>query len=156
MGVQLINIGFGNMAAATRVIAIISPESAPVKRMIQDCRDKGELIDKAAVIIPPGFCRKSRIKDLAPSLRNFLTVALNCLTVGSLKVEIVMTPTCLFAGASFPITVSTVIFFRFMEKVACLLPRLTVTATVVPILPRILATAWVTVFLDTEIIRVQR
>ena len=32
MGVQLINIGFGNMAAATRVIAIISPESAPVKR----------------------------------------------------------------------------------------------------------------------------
>ena len=36
MGVQLINIGFGNMAAATRVIAIISPESAPVKRMIQD------------------------------------------------------------------------------------------------------------------------
>ena len=45
MGVQLINIGFGNMAAATRVIAIISPESAPVKRMIQDCRDKGELID---------------------------------------------------------------------------------------------------------------
>lgn len=45
MGVQLINIGFGNMAAAARVIAIISLESAPVKRMIQDCRDKGELID---------------------------------------------------------------------------------------------------------------
>ena len=45
MGVQLINIGFGNMAAAARVIAIISPESAPIKRMIQDCRDKGELID---------------------------------------------------------------------------------------------------------------
>ena len=110
-----------------------------------------ELIDKAAVIIPPGFCRKSRINDLAPSLRNFLTVALNCLTVGSLKVEIVMTPTCLFAGASFPVTVSTVIFFRFMEKVACLLPRLTVTATVVPILPRILATAWVTVSLDTSL-----
>ena len=34
MGVQLINIGFGNMAAATRVIAIISPESAPVKRCL--------------------------------------------------------------------------------------------------------------------------
>ena len=45
MGVQLINIGFGNMAAAARVIAFISPESAPIKRMIQDCRDKGELID---------------------------------------------------------------------------------------------------------------
>ena len=42
---RLINIGFGNMAAAARVMAIISPESAPVKRMIQDCRDRGELID---------------------------------------------------------------------------------------------------------------
>lgn len=42
---SLINIGFGNMATAARVMAIISPESAPVKRMIQDSRDKGELID---------------------------------------------------------------------------------------------------------------
>ena len=45
MGFSLINIGFGNMAAAARVMTIISPESAPVKRMIQDCRDRGELID---------------------------------------------------------------------------------------------------------------
>ena len=45
MGFSLINIGFGNMAAAARVMAIISPESSPVKRMIQDCRDRGELID---------------------------------------------------------------------------------------------------------------
>lgn len=45
MGFSLINIGFGNMAAAARVMAIISPESAPVKRMIQDGRDRGELID---------------------------------------------------------------------------------------------------------------
>ena len=45
MGVSLINIGFGNMAAAARVMAIISPESAPVKRMIQESRDRGELID---------------------------------------------------------------------------------------------------------------
>jgi regulator of extracellular matrix RemA (YlzA/DUF370 family) len=45
LGVSLINIGFGNMAAAARVMAIISPESAPVKRMIQDSRDRGELID---------------------------------------------------------------------------------------------------------------
>lgn len=44
MSFSLINIGFGNMAAAARVMAIISPESAPVKRMIQDSRDKGELI----------------------------------------------------------------------------------------------------------------
>ena len=39
MGFSLINIGFGNMAAAARVMAIISPESAPVKRMIQDCHN---------------------------------------------------------------------------------------------------------------------
>lgn len=45
MGVSLINIGFGNMAAAGRVMAIISPESAPVKRMIQESRDRGDLID---------------------------------------------------------------------------------------------------------------
>lgn len=45
MPFQLVNIGFGNMAAAARVIAIISPESAPVKRMIQECRDRGHLID---------------------------------------------------------------------------------------------------------------
>lgn len=45
MGFSLINIGFGNMAAAARVMAIISPESAPVKRMIQESRDGGNLID---------------------------------------------------------------------------------------------------------------
>ncbi len=45
MGFSLINIGFGNMAAAGRVMAIISPESAPVKRMIQESRDRGDLID---------------------------------------------------------------------------------------------------------------
>lgn len=42
---KLINIGFGNIVAANRVIAIVSPESAPIKRMIQEARDKGILID---------------------------------------------------------------------------------------------------------------
>ena len=42
---KLINIGFGNMVSAKRLIAIISPESAPIKRIIQDARDKGSLID---------------------------------------------------------------------------------------------------------------
>ena len=42
---KLINIGFGNMVSATRLIAIVSPESAPIKRIIQDARDKGFLID---------------------------------------------------------------------------------------------------------------
>ncbi len=42
---KLINIGFGNMVSANRLVAIVSPESAPIKRIIQDARDKGVLID---------------------------------------------------------------------------------------------------------------
>ena len=45
MSFQLLNIGFGNMVSAISVMAIISPESAPIKRMVQDARDKGLLID---------------------------------------------------------------------------------------------------------------
>jgi len=43
--VKLINIGFGNMVSASKLVAIVSPESAPIKRIIQDARDKGVLID---------------------------------------------------------------------------------------------------------------
>ena len=42
---KLINIGFGNMVAASRVLAIISPESAPIKRIISDVRERGQLVD---------------------------------------------------------------------------------------------------------------
>ena len=42
---KLINIGFGNMVSAGRLIAIISPESAPVKRIISDARNKDILVD---------------------------------------------------------------------------------------------------------------
>lgn len=42
---RLINIGFGNIVAANRIIAIIAPDSAPVKRIIQEARDRGTLID---------------------------------------------------------------------------------------------------------------
>lgn len=42
---KLINIGFGNMVSVSRLIAIVSPESAPIKRMIQEARDRGFLID---------------------------------------------------------------------------------------------------------------
>jgi len=45
MNVTLINIGFGNIVSASRIIAIVSPESAPIKRIIQDARDRGMLID---------------------------------------------------------------------------------------------------------------
>ena len=42
---KLINIGFGNMVNAQRVVAVISPDSAPIKRIIQEAKEKGSLID---------------------------------------------------------------------------------------------------------------
>lgn len=42
---KLINIGFGNIVSANRVIAIVSPESAPIKRIIAEARDRGQLVD---------------------------------------------------------------------------------------------------------------
>ena len=45
MDIKLINIGFGNIVSANRVVAIVSPESAPIKRIIQEARDGGRLID---------------------------------------------------------------------------------------------------------------
>ncbi len=42
---QLVNIGYGNMVAANRVIAVVSPDSAPVKRMVQDARRSGRVVD---------------------------------------------------------------------------------------------------------------
>ena len=42
---KLINIGFGSMVSAERLIAVVSPESAPIKRMIQEARERGALID---------------------------------------------------------------------------------------------------------------
>lgn len=42
---KLINIGYGNVVLADKIVAIVSPESAPIKRMIQDAREKGTLID---------------------------------------------------------------------------------------------------------------
>ena len=58
---KLIGIGFGNLVSAERIIAIVSPESAPIKRMIQDARERGMLIDasfgrstKAAIVMDSG------------------------------------------------------------------------------------------------------
>ena len=42
---KLINIGFGNMVASGRLLAVVSPDSAPIKRVIQEARDRGMLID---------------------------------------------------------------------------------------------------------------
>ncbi|WP_353093952.1 extracellular matrix/biofilm regulator RemA [Tissierella praeacuta] len=45
MSVKLINIGFGNIVLANRIISVVSSESAPIKRLIQEAREKGLLID---------------------------------------------------------------------------------------------------------------
>ncbi len=42
---KLINIGFGNMVAENRMVAIVSPESAPIKRIVQEAKERGNLID---------------------------------------------------------------------------------------------------------------
>lgn len=43
--IQFLNIGYGNLISATRVIAMISPDSAPVRRIVQEAKDKGVIID---------------------------------------------------------------------------------------------------------------
>jgi len=58
--VKLINIGFGNIVAANRVVAIVSPESAPIKRVIQEARDANILIDAT-------YGRKTRAVVIADS-----------------------------------------------------------------------------------------
>ncbi len=45
---KLLNIGFGNMVAAPRIVAVIAPDSAPVKRMVQEARDASHLVDATA------------------------------------------------------------------------------------------------------------
>lgn len=42
---KFINIGYGNMVAADRIITLVSPDSAPIKRLIQDAKDQGRVID---------------------------------------------------------------------------------------------------------------
>ena len=72
---KLINIGFGNLVSASRLIAIVSPESAPIKRIVQDVRERGELIDATygrrtrAVIIMDGHVILSALQPETVSAR---------------------------------------------------------------------------------------
>ena len=66
---RLINIGFGNMVSASRIITIVSPDSAPIKRIIQDARDSGQLIDatygrrtRAVIVMDSGHVILSAIQ----------------------------------------------------------------------------------------------
>lgn len=45
MAVRLVNVGFGNVVAASRIIAIVAPDSAPAKRVVQEARERSRLID---------------------------------------------------------------------------------------------------------------
>lgn len=66
---QLINIGFGNIVSANRIIAIVSPESAPIKRIIQDAKDTKMAVDatygrrtRAVVIMDSGHVILSAVQ----------------------------------------------------------------------------------------------
>lgn len=69
MDIKLVNIGFGNIVAANRIISIISPESAPIKRIIQEAREKGMLVDatygrrtRAVVVVDSGHIILSAVQ----------------------------------------------------------------------------------------------
>ena len=73
---KLINIGFGNLVSASRLIAIVSPESAPIKRIVQDVRERGELIDatygrrtRAVIIMDSGHVILSALQPETVSAR---------------------------------------------------------------------------------------
>lgn len=73
---QLINIGYGNMVAANRVVAVISPDSAPVKRMVQEGRQAGRVIDatlgrktRSVLVMDSGHIVLSAIQTTATAAR---------------------------------------------------------------------------------------
>ncbi|MBQ1553820.1 MAG: DUF370 domain-containing protein [Clostridia bacterium] len=76
---KLINVGYGNMVAVSHIIAIVSPDSAPIKRMVQDARERGSAIDatfgrrtKAVIFTDSGYVILSAIqpKHIAGRLEN--------------------------------------------------------------------------------------
>ena len=69
VSLKLVNIGFGNCVNADRIIAIVSPESAPIKRIVQGCKEKGTLIDathgrksKAVILTDTDLCLLSYLQ----------------------------------------------------------------------------------------------
>lgn len=66
---QLVNIGFGNVVSANRIIAIVSPESAPIKRIVQEAKDDGMAVDatygrrtRAVIIMDSGHVVLSAVQ----------------------------------------------------------------------------------------------
>ncbi len=80
---KLVNIGFGNVIHAERIVAIVSPDSAPIKRMVQEGKDRGTVIDAS-------FGRKTRaviIMDSDHIVLSYLTVETVSSRVGDEKNE---------------------------------------------------------------------
>lgn len=78
---NFINIGFGNMVSVNRVISIVSPESAPVKRLIQESRSNGNLID--------GTCGRRTRAVIVTDSNHVVLTALQPETIGNRLNEIV-------------------------------------------------------------------
>ncbi len=72
---QLINIGFGNLVSAEKIIAVVAPDSAPIKRIVQDAKEQGLLIDAT-------YGRKTRSVIIAES-RHIILSAINTESIGN-------------------------------------------------------------------------
>ena len=81
---QLVNIGFGNIVSADRIVAIVSPESAPIKRMVQEAKDNKTAVDatcgrrtRAVVITDSGHIILSTLqpKTITRKLNKYITSA---------------------------------------------------------------------------------
>jgi hypothetical protein len=90
---RLINIGFGNIVMANRIIAIVSPESAPIKRLISDGRDKGIVIDatygrrtRAVIVTDSDYIVLSSIQPetIASRISGNLSDTLNTIEINDL------------------------------------------------------------------------
>ena len=77
---QLLNIGFGNMVSSARIIAIVSPDSAPIKRLIQEAKDKGTIIDAT-------YGRRTRAVIIMDSDHFILSAVLPETVAGRLEID---------------------------------------------------------------------
>ncbi|MBQ9375250.1 MAG: DUF370 domain-containing protein [Ruminococcus sp.] len=77
---QLLNIGFGNMVSSARIIAIVSPDSAPIKRLIQEAKDKGTIIDAT-------YGRRTRAVIIMDSDHVILSAVLPETVAGRLEID---------------------------------------------------------------------
>lgn len=71
----LLNVGFGNMVSAERIVSIVSPEAAPIKRLVQDARDAGAVIDAS--------CGKKTLSVIVCDSRHIILSSLSTEVIAS-------------------------------------------------------------------------